>query len=243
MILTRQWRDDAEGQSLIFWLATEKGPARVQISQTESVFFIAENDRHRVVKCLDGLVSWRYSEVDLKCLRSGEPCLACYFSCQRDLGFARRLLEQNDILIFEGDLRPTDRYLMERFIRGVAEVVGPAEEKSGYVEFINPSMRPAKQDLALKIVSLDIETSVTTKTLLSIAVHGLGRDRVFMVGEERKSEFDFLEWAPNEESLIIRFLDWFTILDPDVVVGWAVVGFDLKYLQEISKVLLNILIF
>jgi len=232
LILTRQWRDDAEGQSLIFWLATEKGPARVQISQTESVFFIAENDRHRVVKCLDGLVNWRYSEVDLKCLRSGEPCLACYFSCQRDLGFARRLLERRDISVFEADLRPTDRYLMERFIRGVAEVVGPAEEKSGYVEFINPRMRPAKQDLALKIVSLDIETSVTTKTLLSIAVHGLGRDRVFMVGEERKSEFDFLEWAPNEESLIIRFLEWFTFLDPDVVVGWAVVGFDLKYLQE-----------
>jgi len=216
----------------VFWLASNEGPARLEVTKAESVFFVSVTDQRRVRQCLDGQLDWREASLDLRCFHSGDKSLACYFSSQRDLGFARSLLKQSGIPVYEADVRPTDRYLMERFIRGTLEVTGIARQKNGFIEFIDPRMTPSISDVSLRVVSLDIETSISSNTLLSIAVHGMGQDKVFMLGEKRESEFEYLESVADEAALIRRFLDWFAHLDPDVVIGWAVVGFDLKFLQD-----------
>jgi DNA polymerase-2 len=41
-----------------------------------------------------------------------------------------------------------------------------------------------------------------------------------------------MEYLPDEVSLLKRFLKWFALLDPDVVIGWSVVQFDLWFLQK-----------
>lgn len=232
LILSRQWRDSGDGQNLVFWLATDDGPARIEIRDKESVFFIAARDRDRAGKVLDSQLKWRNAEIELKCFHSGEPALACYFHDQRDLGLARALLQQFDVPIYEADIRPTDRYLMERFVRGTMEVTGTATRETGYLDFVNPRVRPADVKVPLSVVSLDIETSISSNTLLSIAVHGDDVNKVFMVGPGRPTDLDYLEYLDDEKLLLEQFLQWFVELDPDVVIGWAVVGFDLKFLQE-----------
>ena len=232
LILSRQWGDGGDGQKLVFWLATSSGPARIEIREEESIFFIAASDRQRASSCLDRQLKWRSKEIDLRCFHSREPALACYFRNQSDVRLGRSLLQQNDIPVYEADIRPTDRYLMERFIRGTLEVTGAVQVKEGYIDFVNPRTKSVETDVNLKVVSLDIETSVSTNTLLSIALHGMGQDKVLMLGDARESELDYLEHIADEKSLITRFLKWFALLDPDVVIGWAVVGFDLRFLQE-----------
>ena len=232
LILSRQWRDAGEGQNLVFWLASDVGPVKVEVRNEESVFFIEARDKDRVGKLLDRQLAWRSAEIKLSCFHSGEPAMACYFRDQRDLGLARALLQQHDIPAYEADIRPTDRYLMERFVRGTMEVNGTAKPEAGHLSFVNPKIKASKEVTSLKVVSLDIETSITHNTVLSIAVHGENVDKVFMVGDRSGAALEYLEYISNEKMLLQRFLDWFSVLDPDVVIGWAIVGFDLKFLQE-----------
>lgn len=237
IVLTRQFRDPVResnaAQSLIYWLATDEGPVRIEIAEQESVFFVRSSQIDAVRMVLGKSLSWRHSELDLKCFQfPGETANACYFRNQRDLAYARTLLQQQNLTAYEADVRPTDRYLMERFVQGTLEVSGATEQCEGYLSLVDPQVRASEYTPDLSVVSLDIETSVSEGVLLSIAVSGEGLRKVFMAGEAYSTELDYVEAAGSEADLIQHFLEWFSLVDPDVVVGWAVVGFDLKFLQE-----------
>jgi len=232
LILSRQWQDGKEGQNLVFWLASEAGPLKIEVTGQESVFFIDTPNLDAARQLLGKQLQWRSAAVQLKQFHDGGPVTACYFKSQRDLGFARALLQQHQLPVYESDLRPTDRYLMERFIRGTVAVSGELEAAPGFHLCQNPRLQAVDYEPHLKVVSLDIETSISTDTLLSIAVHGDGLEKVFMLGEPCETELEYLEFVQDEKDLLSRFLDWFAVLDPDVVIGWAVVGFDLKFLQD-----------
>lgn len=233
LLLTRQWKDQGHGQSLIFWIATEDGPVRIEMTEQESVFFVSRHDVPAVKSALANRIIWRSADIDLRCLaRPDEPATACYFRNQKDLGFARSVLQQHGIAAYEADIRPTDRFLMERFVRGTLEVEGEATVQAGYRYMINPRVKPASVSPRLSMVSLDIETSISRNIVISIAAAGNGVSKVFMLGDKRETSSLDVEYLPSEPLLIKRFLDWFAELDPDLVIGWNVVGFDLKYLQE-----------
>ncbi|MCK7522126.1 MAG: hypothetical protein MZV64_32825 [Ignavibacteriales bacterium] len=38
--------------------------------------------------------------------------------------------------------------------------------------------------------------------------------------------------CPDEKELLLSFLKWFDEKDPDVVIGWHVIGFDLMFLEN-----------
>ncbi len=246
-LLTRQLRDAERGasesknapgdmpngQSLIYWLATDEGPLRVEITDQESVFFVRSSELDTLRMVLGRDISWRHAQLELRCFHyPDESAVACYFLNQRDLAYARTLLRQQSVSVYEGDIRPTDRFLMERFVQGALEVSGPIEQCPGYREAKNPLIRKTEYAPRLSVVSLDIETSISSGVLLSIAVSGEGVSKVFVSGPEYATDLDYVECIEGEAALIERFLAWFADLDPDVVIGWNVVGFDLKYLQD-----------
>lgn len=234
LVLTRQWTDTGNGQHLIFWLATDEGPLRLEYANQESVFFLARSDLKRATKLLDPKINWRHAAVALKCFgQQDELAVACYFRNQRDLGFARTTLSQNGITAFEADIRPTDRFLMERFIKGTVEVAGEQIEGPGAPCMFEPRLRAADYQPTLSVVSLDIETSVSKGHIISIAVQSASDRQVFMLADPGESSaISWLEFVPDEKTLIERFLDWFSQLDPDVIIGWSVVAFDLRYIAE-----------
>ncbi len=233
LLLSRQWDDGAAGQALVYWLATEAGPVRIEVTAQESVLFIDQKDIESAHRLLDSRVGWRHARIELRCFSEPEDlAAACYFRNQRDLGLARGLLQGQGIPAFEADIRPTDRYLMERFIRGTVEVTGAAKEMPGYLAFVDPQVKPADCNPPLSVVSLDIETSITRHVVISIAVHGDAVRKVFMLGEQQETALDYVEFVEDEKLLIQAFLKWFIKLDPDLVIGWNLVGFDLKYLQD-----------
>lgn len=240
-ILTRQWVESAEGQTLIYWVATTDGPVKVIVENQESVFFLPENLVSRAENILNGVVDWRHQTVKL-CDFNHNSVHACYFKSQRDLNIARSRLSAKQISGLEADVRPTDRYLMERFINGAVSITGEvaptfhstldSKLNSNYRAYLNPHLEPATLTPVLKVASLDIETSYTENVLYSIAVAGEGFQKVFMIGQQTEGEADYLEFLIDETHLIIRFLSWFEELDPDVIVGWSVVAFDLNFLEQ-----------
>ena len=53
-----------------------------------------------------------------------------------------------------------------------------------------------------------------------------------MVSDENHVPLKYMEYCAHESDLIKRFLQWFGNIDPDVVIGWSVVAFDLWFLQK-----------
>jgi DNA polymerase-2 len=229
-ILTRQWLETDQGMDLVYWSQTADGPIQILITDQEAVFFLSETELALALKVLSRLRGWRHGSIKLTTF-SHRPVAAIYFKSQRRLVEARRLLEQQGIAPLEADIRPTDRYLMERFITGPIHLSGSATQKSGYQQLRNPVMVPAEFKPCLKAVSLDIETSYSENILYSIAVQTITVSRVFMVGKG-DSELEYLEFGTDEKSVICKFLSWMEEQDPDLVLGWSVVNFDLDFLQK-----------
>jgi len=239
-VLTRQWLEKPDGQDLVFWLATDKGPIKVVIENQESVFFLPLTRIPAAQRILADNLRWRDAAVPLVDFQNN-PVHACYFSSQKDLNIARSRLWQENLQPLEADIRPTDRYLMERFITGAMSVEGLAENEGAVPVYRNPRLVPVEYTPQLRVVSLDIETSYTENILYSIAVSGPDLAKVFMVGDNSRpdgvvtaseAKVDYLEYVPTEAALIERFLDWMAVLDPDVIIGWSVVSFDLHFLQK-----------
>ena len=111
LVLTRQFRDSAEdssSQSLVYWLATDDGPMRIEITDQESVFFIRASQLDTVRMVLGKDLAWRHAQLELKCFQfPDEFAVACYFKNQRDLAYARTRLQQQSVLVFEGDVQPS----------------------------------------------------------------------------------------------------------------------------------------
>lgn len=239
-LLTRQWRDTPIGVALDFWWATEQGACYTQISAQEIVFFVARKHSKKIQLLLKAVSSWRMAEVDLKTFLN-QPVNALYFKNQRSARDAQTLLEKNAIEAWESDIRPHERYLMERFVTAAAQIdFTPAHvlqskevKMQKVVHLANPRFSPCEYRPTLKTVSIDIETSMDAQQLFSIAVWGNQIHKVFMVGKgESSSE---LEYVPTQIDCINAFTAWVHFYDPDIFIGWNLVQFDLWVLESICR--------
>ncbi len=229
-LLTRQWRDGPQGLELTFWGSSNEGPVRILVRGERAVCFVEH--RAHVDSALDPDVSYERKPLDLRSMK-GDPVDGLYFRFQRDLLAARRALKSEGIGLFESDLKPSDRFLMERFITAAMEIKGTPEARQGYLEFVNPSLRAARFTPELKTVSVDIETEGLDGRLYSIAVSGLGRPQAFIVSERSVSVSGVdVQCCKDERSTLAAFFSWLTLADPDVLIGWNVVNFDLDFLER-----------
>ena len=260
-LLTRDWRDTPRGLELVLWATGAQGPVRAVLRGQEAVCFIPRSQASP-----SGV---RRRQVALSTL-TGTPIDALYFRSRRELDAFR---ERRETEVYESDVRPSDRFLMERFVTGPMVLQGNAERREGFVEYVDPRVRTGDFRPDLRFVSLDIETSGLDGTdpdqrLWSIAVSGgvartaprsgteatatgagegasAGtREAVFLVdpGAEHASGPSSLRLSgaageapvhhlPDEAAALSAFLAWIADHDPDLIIGWNVAGFDLRFLE------------
>jgi DNA polymerase-2 len=230
-LLTRHWRDAPTGTEIEYWLATDVGAKKVVLTAQTSVAFVEARHRTAVEAQLSGIAGLQLRELELKSFRQ-EPVMGVYARQHRLLGRLARALERQDIPLYEADVRPHDRYLMERFITAGVSIEGGRLDGSTIFDARlqpAPDFRPA-----LKVVSLDIETSAHEE-LYSIALDGTGERVVFMLGEPPAPALEpdafRLVYCPSRKALIEGLNDWFERNDPDAIIGWNVIQFDLRVLQ------------
>jgi DNA polymerase-2 len=117
-LLTRQWVDDRDGVRLDFWLSTAAGPMLVSIHQQKALFFIRQSDVPRLPQGQRGMT---VKSLQLKHF-CGDALSAVYFDSQQQLYRMRDRLAQQGVACFESDIRPTERFLCERFITASIDV-------------------------------------------------------------------------------------------------------------------------
>lgn len=239
-ILSRQQytAKNAQGITLCYWLSSEQGPIKVTIENQQALFFIplAEQDTASALLAQANIKA-QFNNVEL-CHFSGSECVACYFNDIKSVYTARALLEQV-MPIYEADVRHSDRFLMERFIKGGVWVTGNAKAQNGFIEISEAKLK-ANEDYTptLKSVSLDIECNADG-VLFSVALVGNGLDCVLMIGEpQQQSDSTFeIDWCYDEINLLTKLQQYIINNDPDVIVGWNVIDFDFSLLQERAEAL------
>ena len=233
-VLTRHWRDTPAGTQVEFWLATDNGPRQIRLPVQNSVAFIAAQQREQAQRLLvdDPDVELRPLEL---CDFQHRPVLGLYCPQHNQLIRLDKTLRRAGVDVFEADIRPPERYLMERFITAPVWFGGQADANGLLLE---AQMKPAPQYRpTLKLVSLDIETSEQGE-LYSIALEGCGQRQVYMLGRATDSDsaVDFdLEFCDNRVQLLERLNQWLARHDPDAIIGWNLVQFDLRVLHEHAR--------
>lgn len=228
-ILTSHWRDTPQGLEIVFWATSAQGPLRIVQRGGRAVCFIPRRSPPLPPEMAARVAERR--AVALKDL-TGAPVDALYFRRQRDLSSLRELAAAQGLALLESDLKPDTRFLMERFITGGFELCGKSAPREGYLEFVNPAMRAAEHRPALRRIALDIETSDLDGALYSIAAAGDQVEQVFMVGEGPDLDDPPVRHCPDEAALLRAFFAWLKAQDPDLILGWNVVGFDLDFIER-----------
>ncbi|MEZ3135246.1 DNA polymerase II [Stutzerimonas kunmingensis] len=233
-ILTRHWRDAPEGTEVIFWLATDAGARQLRVPHQDSVAFIPEEQRPLAEALLR-----RERDVELRplalCDFRHRPVMGLYSRSYRRLLDCARLLREAGVDVYESDIRPPERYLMERFITAP---VSFSDASGGDGASIDAQLKPAPDYRPkLRLVSLDIETT-SRGDLYSIALEGCSQRQVYMLGPEngQGTTVDFsLQYCDSRRELLERLNDWFAEHDPDAIIGWNLLQFDLRVLRDHSQ--------
>jgi DNA polymerase-2 len=227
--LTGEWQD-IRGKNVLKFIGTSEDLGTVElIFLNNPVFFI---EHKSFISNLS--IPYNRKEVELKNF-DGKEVDALYFNTQRDSRTAEEELERMSIRTFESDVDPARRFLMERFINAQVKVEGLCNQEKNLASFTNPKIEPCEFTPKLSIASIDIETGAQNSQLYSIAVHLSGKTeekKVFIISEKKEKLPAHISIYPDEKELLLSFLKWFDEKDPDVVIGWHVIGFDLMFLEN-----------
>ncbi len=231
-ILTGDWQDVTGKNILRFWGITEKRDVyEIIIDNVKPVFFIErKTDLQNILR------NCKRKEIKLKAF-AGENVDAVYLNSQWELKEAAQKLEDNFIHTYESDVDPVRRYLMERFINVQMNIKGEPVTKEGYTRLKNPTVESCELKPVFKVVSVDIETGTRTGQVYSIACRlncsAESISKVFMFGKPNiKRKYKDIDFFDSENDLLNSFIKWFKENDPDIIIGWHVIGFDLMFLER-----------
>lgn len=238
-VLSRHSQDTPQGINLTYWLVTDSGPVCLQQTQQEAVCFLPLSQQPKAQQLIQSMAintaKWRFQSLDLKTFQH-EPAVALYIVNHQLFQQICGVLLEAKISLMEQDIRPQERYLMERFISASLETdVAPVSAVLTDVRVKSCDYSPS-----IKSVSLDIETTMDGKTIHSIAVYGM-QDNVSVEQvwlhwpataplELVKSLPHYSHICSDERQLLKQFSQWVQDYDPDVIMGWALVQFDFQIL-------------
>jgi len=231
-VLSRHWRDTPKGTEIELWLATDQGPQRINLPAQESVAFIPQIQRTETEKLLAGLTGYSLRDLPLQDFHS-RPVMGLYCHQHRQLIRLEKMLKEGGVTVYEADIRPPERYLMERYITAPLWFTGNPTSKNSLTD---GKIKPAEDYRpSLKLCSLDIETSGNGE-LYCIGLEGCGQRDVYMLGPPNGTPDvnpDFnLEYVDSRPLLLEKLNQWLADHDPDAIIGWNLVQFDLRVLQK-----------
>lgn len=205
--------------------------------------FLVEDDRFRpyffVPKsdaAAAALASEPGAQVEESALRdlAGAPVARVECALPGDVPPLRERLAARGVRALEADLRFPHRYLIDRGLRAGLEIEGAPEGDGALVRFRNPTLRPADVRPELRVLSLDLETSPDASRLYAAALAGCGVEEVLLVSARPVAGAQVFA---DERALARALLERLRALDPDVIVGWNVVDFDLRVLERRCRAL------
>lgn len=194
-------------------------------------FYMRKKDEKKIKK---KLANFEIEKTELKNFFD-EEILKISHKDQTELN---KLLKEirKEVPTYEADIKPQYRFLIDNELLSTLEISGDYEtsEKINRI-YRNPEISPGKGKFKnnLKIASIDIETGKSEHgDLFCIGIKTEKVRKNFMITNKKiegviscRDEFDCLD----------KFRQEIIDIDPDIITGWNMIDFDLKYLQESFK--------
>ncbi|RDL45924.1 DNA polymerase II [Marinomonas piezotolerans] len=223
-IVSRHSNDESGRLSIHYYVKTDLGTAKVCITNPDTLFF-TDAPVEAIEPNVTGVVC---EESQLKSF-SHSPVTVV--RCQ-SLLLQRQmiaLVKKQGFDVYEEDIKPEDRYLMERSIRGSVEFI--AIRNGDSLIFSDARIKPSDYRPSWQVWSLDIETSVSKNELLSIGITS-GDRRVVLVVTPQDVAIENVYPFPDERRLLLAFIKFVRRHAPDIIIGWNVIGFDFMFLDQ-----------
>lgn len=229
-ILTSKYYDIKNKLHLEFLGTNDNGAFKLIFNTEKIVFFIeAELDLKK------SNIQFTEKAVHLKAFNK-KPVKAIYTDSLVNFNLLKNFVRDNNIKTFELDVLPTERFLMERFIQGSIEFQGRSfEEVNGIRVFHNPQVKRADYTPNFSVLSLDIETGIDHSIYsIGMAYYSSQKNQeiVLMRAEENTRMSETVYYLKSEKDLLEGFLKYIHFFDPDLIIGWHVIGFDLNFLYN-----------
>lgn len=225
-IIDNYW--DERDSSLNLFLNSNEGTIKVKLNNERPLFFVPGDSNLPSDLICDEVKDLPLKSFDQKTVK------AVYFKSLEQLNRAKEIFARDGIRSFENDLKVESRFTMERFIHGSCEVQGELKSDGAEKVFINPQLKAAHFNPRLSSLSLDIETARDGR-LLSIGLamyreNRLVKEICYMLSDRDEEKSETLMLLDSEKKLLIALNKFFKEYDPDLILGWHIVGFDLKFL-------------
>ncbi|NLP02152.1 MAG: DNA polymerase II [Fibrobacter sp.] len=228
-LLNYSFRDFRGHFEIILYAVSESGsPVRIVIDHYRPLLFIPAFSDYPVK------IPVERKKLPMKAM-DGTAVDCLYFQSQSSFLDCIKDLKSRGNIIYESDIHPVDRYLMERFVNGGFEARGILSQKGNTLTMHNPVIRGTEVKPVLKVMSIDIETDVSSDRIYSIASFGCGGEAVFIEGDGQNR--NPIWFCKDEKELLASFFRHLQKNDPDVIIGWNVIDFDLRIIQQRCRVL------
>lgn len=230
-ILSRHWQDTDSGIQIRIWLKAEYTVECWSLDAQETVCFVAERHLEQWRAIWKRLLSTPSVRDKTFQTLMGETVVPVYSKQMQDQRKWVKAGKDFGLSVWEDDINPADRYLMERFL-------------FGSLEFIGTKARPVRSEPVFKVLSVDIETSWylpgKLPDLYSVALVTEDDKRVFVVDPDNKladvatsgGSESHTEIVPDIQTCLVKTIAFIQDSDPDCIIGWNVVDFDLQILQK-----------
>jgi len=227
-LVSRHTREVGGHIEMSLFIKTSKGTVKVLPDKQFSVFFtnspLSELPHVSGVEC---------SESEFRSFNN-EPVVLVQSQSMLLHRQMLNLVKSNGYSVFEEDIKAHNRYLMERNIRGAVRFIGvpdAAQQNFSQARVIAGDYQPN-----WNVWSLDIETSVSSNTLLSIGVTA-NNQRIAFVVTDQSIDSPVIQCFPDEKSLLLAFMRYVKKHSPDIFIGWNLISFDLQFIDQRCQIL------
>lgn len=204
----------------------ENGESFVIQKEYGHYFFIKEKDYKKIKSLLE---EFKTEETELTNFDK-EKVMKISGGEYSKLNKLASAIHKYDLPTYEADLKPQARFFIDN------DLLGPVKIDGDYIKaervdrvYENPNLSPAEFVPKLKTISIDIEANKKTGDLFCIGIYSEGYKKAFIISKEKvKNAVE----CKNEEDLLEKFKQEVINIDPDIITGWHVIDFDLKYLKQ-----------
>ncbi len=161
-------------------------------------------------------------------------------------------LAKREVEVFEADIEPVQKFIVDNKITPLQELVCQAEELDGTKKITVPLYQAIPGSFTHKseerytnptILSVDIETYNETMSIdmdknpiLMIALYGKNKDgkitKKVITYKTFKTKHKYIEHLSNEKEMLERTAEIIEEFDPDIITSYFGDGFDLPYIAK-----------
>jgi DNA polymerase-2 len=206
----------------------ENGQSFVSVHDFIPYFYIKESDES---KCKLLLKNYNIEQTKLANFK-GESVIKISAQNSTELNKLHKALHLKKIDTYEADIKPYTRFVIDNNILGSIDIEGDfsSAERIDRI-YSNPKISPINFKPNLKVISIDTESD-SKGNLFCIGLYGENYKKNFIIS---KKQLSHAVSCRDEADCLEKFRQEMTKIDPDIITGWNVIDFDLKYLSELFK--------